>query len=315
MSLRTKVFALNNSINKAVAPVSNVVNWSFNNPITGKIIKEIMGIATKRSIPNISNKSLYKTLQSNNIQEVKRNKIRTVYLFIDEFVNYLDTQIGRDCVELLKRLNYDVKFVKNEESGRAMISKGLLENAKEVSNKNVEIYKTIVSKDTPLIGIEPSAIYTFKDEYLRLADDLESAKNIAANTYLIEEFLQKEIALGHINSGQFTNTNAIVKFHGHCHQKALSNQKSSFDVLNLPKNYEVRIIPSGCCGMAGSFGYEKDKYEISMLIGEQTLFPSIRRATQETIIAANGTSCRHQILDGTGVLAKHPVTILKEALL
>src|SRR5690606_9815962 len=104
------------------------------------------------------------------------------------------------------------------------------------------------------------------------------------------------------------------KLHGHCHQKALSNQKTTFDTLNLPKNYSVTIINSGCCGMAGSFGYEAEHYEVSMKIGELRLFPAVRKAEKGTIIAANGTSCRHQIFDGTSIVAKHPITILKEAL-
>ncbi|MDA8874860.1 FAD-binding oxidoreductase, partial [Winogradskyella sp.] len=176
-------------------------------------------------------------------------------------------------------------------------------------------FKNLITEDTPLIGIEPSAILTFKDEYIKLANDKDSAKSIAKHTYLIEEFIQKEIELNNITSEQFTKDQKTVKFHGHCYQKALTNQKSSFDVLNLPENYKVTIIPSGCCGMAGSFGYEKDKYEVSTQIGEQTLFPAVRKATKETIIAANGTSCRHQIKDGTNRSAKHPVTILREALL
>jgi len=132
---------------------------------------------------------------------------------------------------------------------------------------------------------------------------------------LVEEFLQQEIELGNIKSKQFTSESKTIKFHGHCHQKAMSNQLSSFSVLNFPANYKVTIIPSGCCGMAGSFGYEKEHYQVSMNIGEQTLFPAIRKASEETIIAANGTSCRHQIKDGTQREAKHPVTILREALL
>jgi Fe-S oxidoreductase len=156
---------------------------------------------------------------------------------------------------------------------------------------------------------------TFKDEYIRLADDKDAAKKIASHTFLIEEFIQQEIELGHIRSDQFTKATKTIKFHGHCHQKALANQKASFDVLNLPENYKVTIIPSGCCGMAGSFGYEKEHYQVSMQIGEQTLFPAVRRAASDTIIAANGTSCRHQIKDGTGRIARHPISILKAALI
>jgi Fe-S oxidoreductase len=195
-----------------------------------------------------------------------------------------------------------------------MISKGLLEQAKKRANSNITVFKDIVTKETPLVGIEPSSILTFKDEYLRLADDKTAANKIAEHCYLIEEFIQMEIEAGHIHKDQFTKEQKTIKFHGHCHQKSMANQKSSFDILNLPQNFKVTIIPSGCCGMAGSFGYEKDKYEVSMNIGNQTLFPAINKATEDTIIAANGTSCRHQIFDGTGRTAKHPVSILRAAL-
>ena len=237
-----------------------------------------------------------------------------MYLFNDEFTNYLDTEIGIDAIQLLTSLNYKVEVIKHDESGRAMLSKGLLKAAKEGAEKNISIFKSLISENNPLIGIEPSAILTFKDEYLRLVDDKESAKSISQHTFLIEEFIQNEIELGNITSKQFTKASKTIKFHGHCHQKALANQKSSFDILNLPENYKVTIIPSGCCGMAGSFGYEKEHYDVSMQIGEQTLFPTIRKTAEDVTISANGTSCRHQIKDGTGRVAKHPITILKEAL-
>jgi Fe-S oxidoreductase len=195
------------------------------------------------------------------------------------------------------------------------MSKGLLEQAKKVANNNVRLYKDLISKKTPLIGIEPSAILSFRDEYPKLVDDKISAKAIAQNTFLIEEFLSNEIAIGNITSDQFTTEAKVIKFHGHCHQKAQSNQIHSFNVLNLPKNYKVTLIPSGCCGMAGSFGYEKEHYDVSMAVGEQTLFPAVRKASKATVISANGTSCRHQIKDGTQRTALHPVTILRQALL
>src|SRR5690606_29898071 len=171
------------------------------------------------------------------------------------------------------------------------------------------------SQACPVIGIEPSAILSFRDEYLRMADDPVAAQVVSINSFLIEEFLSMEIEKGSITSSQFSKETKVIKIHSHCHQKALSNQKVTFDVINLPENYSVTIINSGCCGMAGSFGYEKEHYEVSMQIGELQLFPSIRKSDKNTIIIANGTSCRHQIFDGTEVVAKHPVTILKEALI
>ncbi|WP_053991150.1 FAD-binding and (Fe-S)-binding domain-containing protein [Mangrovimonas sp. TPBH4] len=314
ISWRTKLFAYNNSLNRFGSLSPSLTNFMFSNKIIASGLKNIMQVAPERALPLISSKSLSIVFKGSEKQKVENNFIKTIYLFNDEFVNYLDANIGIDFLELMKRLNYQVIILDNAESGRSFLSKGLLEQAKKVADKNVELFKGKISKDTPLVGIEPSAILTFKDEYLSLAEDREAAKSVAANTFLFEEFFQNEINLGNIKKEQFTQESKTIKFHGHCHQKALSNQKSSFDVLNFPKNYKVTLIPSGCCGMAGSFGYEKEHYEVSMTIGEQTLFPAIRKAQKDVIIAANGTSCRHQIKDGTSVEALHPITILKQAL-
>ncbi|ALJ06693.1 FAD-binding protein [Pseudalgibacter alginicilyticus] len=315
VSLRTKLFAYNNQLNQFGSHFTGLSNFILSNTVTASILKKSFRIAKERSLPLVSNKSLYNSIQYIGNKLVKSIVIKTIYLFNDEFTNHLDTQIGVDAVELLTALNYEIKVVKNAESGRAFLSKGLLQKAKNLANKNVAIFKDVISEATPLVGIEPSAILSFKDEYIKLADDKISAKAIAQNTFLIEEFIQNEIELGHIKPEQFTKEVKTIKFHGHCHQKALSNQLSSFSVLNLPKNYQVTIIPSGCCGMAGSFGYEKEHYEVSMQIGEQTLFPAIRKASEDVIISANGISCRHQIKDGTRREAKHPISILRDALI
>ncbi|WP_370479618.1 FAD-binding and (Fe-S)-binding domain-containing protein [Tamlana flava] len=315
ISLRTKAFAYNNSLNRYGSLFPNISNFVFSNGFTSSILKKSLNVAKERSLPLISNKSLYKYYSSFKTTWNRGNYIKKVYFFNDEFTNYLDASIGIDVLELLKSLNYFVEIIDNAESGRSFLSKGLLEQAKDMANKNVSIFRNLVSAETPLIGIEPSAILTFRDEYLKLTDDKTSAEALSKNTFLIEEFIQQEIELGNIKPEQFTLETRTIKFHGHCHQKSLGNQLSSFAVLNLPKNYKVTIIPSGCCGMAGSFGYEKEHYEVSMNIGEQTLFPTVRKASKDTIIAANGTSCRHQIKDGTQRLAKHPITILREALL
>ncbi|WP_044397644.1 FAD-binding and (Fe-S)-binding domain-containing protein [Lacinutrix sp. Hel_I_90] len=315
VSLRTKLFAYNNRLNALGSQFPNLSNFMFSNGFTSSIIKKTFGIAKQRRLPLISKKSLSKGFQTIEKKRDSDSIIKTLYLFNDEFTNHLDTTIGVDAITLLQALSYEVKLINNFESGRAFLSKGLLEQAKKVANANVNIYKDWITKETPLIGIEPSAILTFKDEYLKLANDQTAAKALAKNTFLIEEFLSAEIAIGNIKTTQFTAETKTIKFHGHCHQKAMGNQIHSFNILNLPKNYKVTIIPSGCCGMAGSFGYEKEHYEVSMQVGEQTLFPAVRKASEDTIIAANGTSCRHQIKDGTQRDALHPVSILRQALI
>ena len=163
--------------------------------------------------------------------------------------------------------------------------------------------------------MEPSAILSFKDEYLRLATNKDQAKKIANHVMLIDDFIANEIKLGNINSSLFSTDEKTIKLHVHCHQKVLANTAAPFELLNLPTNYNVSIINSGCCGMAGSFGYEKEHYEVSMQMGELSLFPKIRKANENVIIAATGTSCRHQIKDGTSRRALHPISILKNALL
>ena len=178
----------------------------------------------------------------------------------------------------------------------------------------MEKLKPFLDDNVIIVGLEPSAILSFRDEYQRLHEDKEALDKLAGKSFLIEEFLASEIAAGQINSDSFTDEERTIKIHSHCHQKALSNQKVTFDVLNLPKNYKVSIIASGCCGMAGSFGYEKEHYETSMKVGGLKLFPAISKSGKEVIIAANGTSCRHQIKDGTEREAEHPVSILRKAL-
>ncbi len=237
-----------------------------------------------------------------------------LYLFVDEFTNFYDVQIGIDTIELLTKLGYKVMIIDHEESGRSHLSKGFLDEAKTIANTNIEIFSSLVSEEIPLIGIEPSAILSFRDEYIRLADDREAAKNLAKHTFTIEEFIKKESVKGKIDQTNFTNRSMTVKIHGHCHQKALSSTEPTFYILNLPKNYSVSILNTGCCGMAGSFGYEKEHYKVSMQVGEDTLFPKVRKLASSVQIAAAGTSCRHQVFDGTKRIAEHPISLLRQAL-
>lgn len=315
VSLADKLFAKSSRYTKKASKFPVLSNALFGNSLTSVFIKNISGIAAKRSIPKVSIKSFSKILQNKQYQ-VDKEKIKNkkIYLFVDEFSNYLDASIAEDTYDLLNALGYNIVIVDTLDSARALLSKGFLEEAKVEVNKNIQFLKDKITSEVPLVGIEPSAILGFKDEYLRLADDKISAEAIAKNTYLIEEFLASEIQKGALTSNLFTSEEKTIKIHSHCHQKALSNQKVTFDILNLPINYKPTIINSGCCGMAGSFGFEKDHYKISMQIGELKLFPAVRKCDMEVIIAANGTSCRHQIKDGTGREAQHPVTILKNAM-
>ncbi len=171
--------------------------------------------------------------------------------------------------------------------------------------------KDIISSDTPLVGIEPSSILSFRDEYLDLVNPSQQkkAKELSENILLYDEFISKEIEKGNIKPEMFSNQRAKIKLHGHCHQKSLASIKPTEIMLSLPINYEVEHIESSCCGMAGSFGYEKKHYELSLAIGEINLFPEVRKS-EDYLISAPGTSCRHQIKDGTGRDVYHPIELL-----
>ena len=308
---RTKIFANNVKLNKLGSIMPRLTNLALNSAIS----KKIMGIALKRSVPKLAYKTVRHWYSTNRFRlDVASYAKGSVYLFIDEFTNYYDAQVGIDTIEVLSRLGYKVLITDHKESGRSFISKGVLDKAKELANFNVFHYENLIAEETPLIGIEPSAILSFRDEYIRLADNKKAASEIAKNTYTIEEFFQKEIKLGNITTDQFNPIEKNVKIHGHCQQKSLSNISATFDMLNIPENFNVSIINSGCCGMAGSFGYEKEHYKLSMQIGEDTLFPKIRNSEEQVVIAAAGTSCRHQILDGTKRDSYHPIRILRQVL-
>ncbi len=320
---RSKLIANFTASAKLGALVPGLYNFAVSNKIIGGAIKKMSGFATNRSMPEmykITLLSWYKNHQKKKAESSNNSPSGDggfVFLFCDEFTNYNDTEIGIKAILLLEKLGYEVIIPNHLESSRTWLSKGLVRKAKEIINKNIELLHPVISDDTPMIGIEPSAILTFRDEYIDLATDenVSKAKALSKNVFYIDEFIAREFAAGKIDASLFSTATKKIKLHGHCQQKALSALSDTASILSIPKNYSVEIIPSGCCGMAGSFGYEKEHYDLSMQIGDLVLFPAVRNADSETIIAAPGTSCRHQIKDGTGTKAKHPVEILWEALL
>jgi FAD/FMN-containing dehydrogenase/Fe-S oxidoreductase len=313
--LRSRLIANFTASAQAGALAPGVYNFVMTNKSLSKMVKKFSGFALERSMPTLHTTTLrswYKKHRS----FTKESGAKRVFLFCDEFTNYNDTEIGIKAILLLEKLGYEVVLPEHEESGRTWLSKGLVRKAKKIANKNIKLFQNLISAETPLIGIEPSAILTFRDEYPDLADDehLDAAKALAKHVFLIDEFIAQEIQNGNISKAAFTTAKRSIQLHGHCQQKALSSIAPSVTLLSLPENYSVSVIPSGCCGMAGSFGYEKEHYDVSMKIGELVLFPTVRKQPEDTIIAAPGTSCRHQIWDGTGRKALHPVEVLYEAL-
>lgn len=309
---RAKVIANFTKSQQLGVMVAPVYNFFAQNKLTSSLIKSVLGFAQDRSLPEVSGTTLRSWIKKQKTQSSKRK----VYLFCDEFTDYNDTHIGKTAYKLLTALGYEVLFAPHKESGRTYLSKGFVKEAKRLANENVTLLKNKISEETPLLGIEPSAIVTFRDEYLSLVDKplLEDAKRIAQHALMVDEFLAQEIDKGNITADMFTDAKQHIKLHGHCYQKAFHLVGYTEKVLSLPTNYSVEVIPSGCCGMAGSFGYEKEHYDISMKVAELVLLPAVRAAKEDVLIAAAGTSCRHQIKDGAARKSYHPVEILYNAL-
>ena len=289
-------------------------SWKF----SSNIIKRIIKFTTERDIPTLSRVTMRTAVK----RECRKHRDKAikgkVYLFADEFTNFQEAELGLTFAKLLLRLGYEVEIPKHVESGRAAISKGNLKLAKKFALKNVNLLKDKVSEQTPLIGIEPSCILSFRDEYPDLvpAELRSQAQQLGRNALLFDEFIMREVTAGRISSNDFKADAVEIWLHGHCHQKALVGTEKTVQAFKLLNGAKVHVIPSGCCGMAGSFGYEKEHYQTSLAIGEMVLFPTIRKAVANAdgvtpcIVSAPGTSCRQQILDGTGVHAVHPIEIL-----
>ncbi len=283
------------------------------------IIKKIVRFSADRQIPTLSRYSMRKLVAQEN-KKAGNTAGRKVYLFADEFTNHQEAELGLTFAKLLMKLGYSVEIPKHVESGRAAFSKGCLKLAKKYATKNVQMLSDIITDETPLVGIEPSCILSFRDEYPDIipAEMRDTARKLSKNCLLFDEFIMREVSAEHVSQDAFKSIDAEIFLHGHCHQKSLIGVGKCAEMLRLIPGVKMNVIPSGCCGMAGSFGYEKEHYETSLAIGEMVLFPAVRKATEDkkkkVIVAAPGTSCRQQILDGTGVRAMHPIEIMYNCL-
>jgi FAD/FMN-containing dehydrogenase/Fe-S oxidoreductase len=314
-SLRSQWIAHFTSIMQYAYRFRGMVNGLNRMKAVRQVVNGLAGFHPKRSLPKISSQKL----TARKIQPVKKSAVSQsgkVHFFVDEFSEFTDADIAEKAIRFMQSLGYDVVVHPMTDSGRALLSKGFVEEASVLANRNISYFGESVSEETPLVGIEPSAILSFRDEYPSLAKPAQRsmAKELSHHSYTFVEWVYREMKAGRIRMEHFTDAGAHILLHEHCHQKALGEKDITCKVLSLPENYTVEMIPSGCCGMAGSFGYEKEHYDLSMQIGELVLFPHIRKAGSGTLLAASGTSCRHQILDGTARKALHPAEILFAAL-
>lgn len=293
-----------------VWPIRSIANFVLQTKVGSRTFKKHFGIASERSMPKFSQKrgsSLAQNFSS------KKEGLDFV-LYIDEFTEFQDSKIAEYAAQFFHKIGLNFKVIYSP-SGRAEISKGLLDEGRISVERTIAKLHTYSEQDLPIVGLEPSAILGFRDDVLKLVSNTvkEKAKDISNLVFTFEEFVHDLVIKGKLGSSHFTEAPLELAIHLHCHQKSLSHIKHSKAILNLPLNYHAVSIPSGCCGMAGSFGFEEKHFSISQDIGELVLFPFLRKHNEKTIVAT-GTSCRHQIKDGVMMKAHHPAEILLKAL-
>ena len=311
MPLRTKLFARIDRINRLGSRLAPLSNWGAGSFIVRWVSNTLLGVHPDRRLPAFAGQTLPQWFNARKPSNADRPVKGTVALLNDTFMNYNYPEIGIAAVELLEAAGYRVQLANARCCGRPMISKGLLEDAAAYARHNVDLLHAFADQGIPIIGCEPSCLLTLRDEYPEFCRD-DRAHTVAEHSYLIDEFLAMLHEKGELEL-DFSDLPKKVLFHGHCHQKSLVGTAPSLTALRLPPGYEVELINSGCCGMAGSFGYEKEHYAVSMTIGEQTLFPSIRSKGPEWEVAVMGVSCRQQVEQGVGRPARHLVQVLRDA--
>jgi FAD/FMN-containing dehydrogenase/Fe-S oxidoreductase len=266
------------------------------------LLESAVGIDARRSLPPFASE----TFESWFRRRARKASGRKVVLFHDTFMNYHEPGVGRAAVAVLERLGCEVLLAKRTCCGRPLISKGMLDDARKLAAENVEALHPFVREGVPIVGSEPSCLLSFRDEYPDLVPG-EKSKALAGGSFLLEELLQKESLPPPIAPPE------KVVVHGHCHLKALVGTEPLVGFLKKLGG-EVSLVDSGCCGMAGSFGYEREHYDISLQMAERRLLPAVRQAPDSALVVAPGTSCRHQIHDATGRLALHPAEAAARAL-
>ena len=311
LPLRNRLFgniAKLSAIGSAFAPVSN---WPMNSGVSKWAMEKIIGIDRRRTLPTFARETFERWYAKRESQN-RWGSRKQVVLFHDTFMNYNEPQIGKAAVAVLEAAGFEVILPDKRCCGRPMISKGMLERAIENAHYNVKKLLPYAHEGIPIIGCEPSCISALRDDYVDLIPG-DDSKLVAQHAYMIEEFLFACHKNGELHL-QFRDTEKDVLLHGHCHQKALIGISPSVEILSLPTGYNVEVIDSGCCGMAGSFGYETEHYEVSMECGRRQLFKTVEEQIGNFEIAAAGFSCRHQIEHGTGKTAKHLIEVFRDAI-
>ena len=308
LPLRNRLFGGIESLNRVGSRLAPLSNWFVNSALNRWLMEVTAGIDRRRPLPEFAPET-FEQWFAKHASEGDGSKGEVV-LFHDTFNNFNTPNVSIAATRFLEKSGYRVLLVDKKCCGRPMISKGMLKQAKENAAWNVDRLAGYAEKGTPIVGLEPSCLLTLRDEYPDFLRT-EAAKKVATNSLLFEEFVARKQSTGELTALKALSGKALL--HGHCHQKALVGTAPTISVLKAA-GFQVSEVDSGCCGMAGSFGFEKEHYDLSLTIGNRRLAPAVKAAGADTEIVAPGISCRQQIRHLTGRKAKHPAEVLWEAL-
>ena len=307
LSLRDKLIGFMPKYAPYASAAGGLIAWADRVPGVSTWFKKRIGIAPQRSFPQFKNAFL------NNAKSAVKSE-REVLLFVDTFNNYMEPENARAAQTVLEAAGYTVHFntVAGQKPlccGRTYLSAGLVDQAKAEARRTLDALMPYVERGIPVVGLEPSCLLTLRDEFLNYGYG-EEAQKLAKSAFLFEEFLVREKQAGRLQLDLHPLQTSKVLLHGHCHQKAFDALRPVQAVLQWIPQVELSTAESSCCGMAGSFGYEAEHYDASIAMAELALLPAVRKAGKDSIVVADGTSCRHQIHDGADTVALHVARVL-----
>ncbi|GAB2819466.1 FAD-binding and (Fe-S)-binding domain-containing protein [Streptomyces daliensis] len=316
--LRSRIFGAIRRLNRmgsATAPVANLLSGL--RPLR-LLADRTVGVSARRPLPRFVRRNLvrwFRTRRRVGSDATARKRQGTLVFLADSFTSYTEPGVGRAAIELLERAGWDVRLESGGCCGRAALSKGLLEDAKSAARGLARAVSSAAPPGSPVTGCEPSCLMTLKDEHVRLLPEEATVRDLAGRVRQAEELILEAVDDGRLRlSEDAWPSGRELLYHGHCHQKAEVGTAATVALLRRIPGARVRELDAGCCGMAGSFGYEAEHYELSMTVGEDRLFPAVKAADAETVVVATGTSCRQQIAHGTGRGAIHPLEAVRAAL-
>ncbi len=306
---RSWLFAHPGLVGKMGSASASMANRVQELPLVRHGLERLVGIDRRRPLPRFAGQTFDQWWDRRGLTP-RRTPRGPVMLLADTFTRYHEPEIGRAAVRLLHAWGFEVRVPDLRCCGRPLISKGLLNEARANAEWNVSQLQPWMRQGIPLVGLEPSCVVAYRDEYrdFRLGD---AADEVAEQTWLLEDFLASLPP----DEAPYAPQDAELLFHGHCHQRAVLGTSGTLAALRAVPGYRVTETASGCCGMAGSFGFEREHYDLSLKIGELSILPSVRSAPSAAMVVAHGTSCRQQIRDGAGRTAIHPAIALERALL